>query len=96
MTSRPPPRTRSTRSRCSVSTSRNSISARPSRRANATAERGHSPGTARAQPWYLPCPAPCQGSQAPCTNKLTPEPVAQGPGPHPTCVSSACQAGCCQ
>lgn len=32
MTSRPPPRTRSTRSRCSVSTSRNSMSARPSRR----------------------------------------------------------------
>lgn len=32
MTSRPPPRTSSTRSRCSVSTSRNSMSAWPSRR----------------------------------------------------------------
>lgn len=42
MTSRPPPRTRSTRSRCSVSTSRNSMSAWLSRR-NAKREHGDSP-----------------------------------------------------
>lgn len=38
MTSRPPPRTRSTLSRCSVSTSRNSMSAQLSRRTNFTLE----------------------------------------------------------
>jgi len=42
MTSRPPPRTRSTRSRCSVSTSRNSMSAQPSR-TNARMEHATAP-----------------------------------------------------
>lgn len=52
MTSRPPPRTRSTRSRCSVSTSRNSMSAWLSRR-NAKGEHGDSPAPGEPSPRHL-------------------------------------------
>lgn len=75
MTSRPPPRTRSTRSRCSVNTSRNSMSARPSRRTNTTVEYGDSPVPS------LPSPAPREPSLHHDTP--TPEPGAGEVKPEP-------------
>lgn len=75
MTSRPPPRTRSTRSRCSVSTSRNSMSAQPSRRIKATMEHGDSPTP------FPPGPAPQELSLQ--HNTLAPEPGAGGARPEP-------------
>lgn len=62
MTSRPPPRTRSTRSRCSVSTSRNSMSAWPSRRTppergSATAPRRPSSAARPGSEWAASAPS---------------------------------------
>lgn len=54
MTSRPPPRTRSTLSKRSVSTSRNSMSAQLSRKTNFILEHGDGPVPS------LPSPAPAE------------------------------------
>lgn len=67
MTSRPPPRTRSTLSRRSVSTSRNSMSAQLSRRTNYTLEHRDSP-----------VPSLSSASRACSTDTSTPEPGAGG------------------
>lgn len=73
MTSRPPPRTRSTLSKRSVSTSRNSMSAQLSRETNFILERGDGPVP------FLPSPAPAE--PAALTSPHQSQPAAGGVSP---------------